>query len=292
MIKNIHTTVLRQEAVEALNLKPNGTYVDATFGFGGHSLEILNNKNFKGQLFGIEVDKQVYEHAKHIFKSYKNLSLCHCNFVDVDRFLISCGALPIDGIIFDLGANLFQIKESGRGFSFLKNEKLDMRLDRSLPLTAEKIVNSYTREELEEILKNVDERFYRPIAKRITESRKKKRIVTTEDLAEVVKSVKYQKGRIHPATLTFMALRIEVNNELDTLKQALEKNLKILNNGGRMVVISFHSGEDRIVKNFFKEKEKNGDLKIINKRVIVASRAEQISNPMSRSAKMRVAEKG
>jgi len=189
-----------------------------------------------------------------------------------------------------LGTNLFQIKESKRGFSFLKNEKLDMRLNVKSNLTAEKIVNSYSRERLEEMLKNVDERFARVIAKRITEARRKKRIETTTELANLVRSVKYQKGRIHSATLTFMALRIEVNNELENLKKALTKSIKILDKDGRLVVISFHSGEDRIVKNFLKESEKRGLLKTINKKVIMPSRAEQIANPMSRSAKMRVAE--
>jgi 16S rRNA (cytosine1402-N4)-methyltransferase len=286
----LHTTVLPHEAVEALNIKPNGVYIDATFGFGGHSKEILSKKDFYGHLIGIEVDKKIYDYAKDTFKPYKNLSLYNGNFVNVDHIALAFDMDQVSGILFDLGTNLFQIKESGRGFSFLKNEKLDMRLDLKSDLTAEKVVNSYTRERLEEILKNVDERFYRPIARRITESRRKKRIETTNDLVDIVRSVKYQKGKINPATLTFMALRIEVNNELENLKTALTKSIELLERGGRLVVISFHSGEDRIVKNFLRESAKEGLIKIINKKVIIPGRAEEIANPMSRSAKMRVAE--
>ena len=289
-MENIHKTVLRSEAVEALNLKTGGVYVDATFGFGGHTKEILSRNISNIKIIGIEVDKEIYEHANNLFKSDKTLFISNSNFINVPSILLSRGFGKIDGIIFDLGTNLFQIKQSGRGFSFLKNEKLDMRLDKNNGLTAEKIVNSYSREKLEEILKNVDERFYRPIAKRITESRRRKRIETTQDLANLIKTVKYQRGRIHPATLTFMALRLEVNNELENLKKALENSLKILNKNGRIAVISFHSGEDRIVKSFFREKAERGLIKIINKKVIVPGRTEQMRNPMSRSAKMRIAE--
>ena len=289
-MENVHKTVLLKEAIDALNLKPNSVYVDATFGFGGHTKEILSKNISNLKIIGIEVDKEIYDNAKNSFNSNKTVSIFNRNFINVPSILLSCGLGKIDGIIFDLGTNLFQIKHSGRGFSFLKNERLDMRFDKNNGLTAEKIVNSYSKEKLEEILKNVDERFYRPIAKRITESRRKKRIETTQELAEIVKSVKYQRGRIHPATLTFMALRIEVNRELENLKKALENSLKILNKNGRIVVISFHSGEDRIVKSFFREKKERGLIRIINKKVIVASRAEQMINPMSRSAKMRVAE--
>lgn len=286
-METFHTTVLLNEAVEALDVKPDGTYIDATFGFGGHSAEILKRLSKKGKLIGIEVDKEIYDKAKNIYKLNKNLSLRNCNFVNVG----SLGLVKVDGIIFDLGTNLYQIRGSGRGFSFLKNEKLDMRLDQEGSLTAGKIVNSYTRENLEEIFKRVDERFYRPIARKITEERKKKRIETTDDLVNLVRKVKYQKGKTNPATLVFMALRIEVNRELENLEEVLEKSIDLLSPGGRIVVISFHSGEDRIVKRFFQSKKIEGKINIINKKVITPSRAEIISNPMSRSAKMRVAEK-
>ncbi len=167
---------------------------------------------------------------------------------------------------------------------------MDMRLDQDQELDAEKIVNSYPKERLEEIFKNIDERKYYQIAKEIVSSRKKKRIRTTYDLVEVVERVKKRRGRINPATKVFMALRMEVNNETENLKKALRNSLKILRDKGRMVVISFHSGEDRIVKRFFKEKSKEGILRIINKKVITPSYEETKENPLSRSAKMRVAE--
>jgi 16S rRNA (cytosine1402-N4)-methyltransferase len=290
-MEKIHTTVLLKEAVEALNINPNGVYVDATLGLGGHSKEILKRLNNKGKLIGVEVDKQIYEHTKNLFKHSQNVSLYNCNFNNVDKFLLSRGIRKIDGAIFDLGTNLFQIKGSGRGFSFLTNEGLDMRLDTSQDVTAEKIVNSYPRERLEEVLKRVDERFYRPIAKKIVESRRVNRIETTSQLVEIVKSVKYKRGKTNPATLTFMALRIEVNKELEVLEEAIEKFIKLLQREGRLVVISFHSGEDRIVKRILREQKTAGILKIINKKVITASRAEEVANPLSRSAKMRVVEK-
>jgi 16S rRNA (cytosine1402-N4)-methyltransferase len=289
-MENIHKTVLQKEAVEALNLKPNGVYIDATFGFGGHTREILSKKVKNIKVIGIEADKEIYGHTKNLFKSDKAVSIHRSNFIDVPDILSTCRIGKVSGIVFDLGTNLFQIKESGRGFSFLKNEKLDMRLDLDSDLTAQDVVNSYTREELEEILKRVDERFARVIAKRITEIRKKKRIETTDELVSIVRSVKAQRGKTNPATLTFMALRIEVNEEFKNLLKALENSLEVLESGGRLVVISFHSGEDRIVKNFLREMHRQGKIRIINKKVIIPSRAEQISNRLSRSAKMRVAE--
>lgn len=291
-MENIHKTVLLQEAIEFLNVKPGGIYIDATFGFGGHTKEILRRTNNKvGHIIGIEVDKQIYDKAINSYKHTKNLSLYNRNFVDVDELVLLCGHNEVDGIVFDLGTNLYQIKDSGKGFSFLKNEKLDMRLDKSIDLTAREVVNSYTKEELEEVLKRVDESFYHQIAKRITDSRRSKKIETTFELSEIVESVKRRRGKIHPATLTFMAIRIEVNSELDNLQKALTKSIDVLKRGGRLVVISFHSGEDRLVKNFFREQQKLGKIKIVNKKVIKPSRKEELENPASRSAKMRVVEK-
>ena len=290
---NEHKPVLLQESIEALNIRKDGTYIDATFGFGGHSRAILDKLGGKGKLIGLELDKEIYDQAKNLFKSCKNLSLYNCNFINVARFALSDDVDKVDGILFDLGTNLYQIKQSGRGFSFLKDETLDMRMDLENDITAEKIVNSYSREKLEEILKNVDERRAFAIARAITETRRRKRIKTTFELSEIVQRVKRRQGKTHPATLTFMALRMEVNDEIENLKKALEHSLKILKGGGRLVVISFHSGEDRIVKNFFKDKGKSPEgsgLKIINKKVITAGREEQIKNPLSRSAKIRVAE--
>jgi len=284
-----HTTVLKEEAVDGLKVRDDGIYIDATFGLGGHSTEILSRaKNVK--VIGIEVDKEIYKYAKNNFSHNKNISLYNSNFIDVGDVVVSHRLAKVDGVIFDCGTNVYQIKDSGRGFSFLKNERLDMRLDQDGDLTAEMIVNSYPKEELERIFKNVDERFSRPIAKRITEERKKQRIETTEQLVNIVRSVKRQTGKTNPATLVFMALRIEVNNELENLEKGIEECLKVVKSGGRVVVISFHSGEDRIVKRLFKEKEKAGAIKIINKKVIIPERDELLKNPLSRSAKMRIVE--
>jgi len=289
-MNNIHKPVLLQEAIKGLNIKKNGTYIDATFGFGGHAKEILKKIGKRGKLIGIEIDSEIYAKAKSLFKHCKNLSLYNCNFIYVDRLVLSDSISKVDGILFDLGINVYQIKKSVRGFSFLENEKLDMRFDSKQELDAYKVINYYSQEELEKIFKNTDERKSRQIAKAIVESRKKQKIRTTFDLVEIIEKVKKRKGRIHPATLVFMALRIEVNKELENLEKALENSLKILRKGGRIVVISFHSGEDRIVKHFLKEKAKQGILKIVNKKVIKPSWEEIKKNPLARSAKLRIGE--
>ncbi len=291
MTERAHVPVLLKEAMEGLNIRSQGVYVDATFGFGGHAKEILKNLGPKGKIIGIEVDGETYDYSKTLFEHDESVLLYHCNFVDAFGSGLSRYRGQVDGILFDLGVNSYQIKESGRGMSFLKNEYLDMRLDQKSNLTASKVLNSYSREELEEILKNVDERFARVIARRITEERKIKKIETTEDLIAIVKSVKSFRGKIHPATLTFMALRLEVNRELENLADGLKKSIPYLRSGGRLVVISFHSGEDRIVKRFLREEAKRGVIKIVNKKVIRSTWEERKKNPLSRSAKMRVAEK-
>lgn len=287
-METIHKPVMLQETIEALQIKPGGTYIDMTFGFGGHSREILKKLNKEGRLIGIEADKDVYDKASNLFKNHKNLSLYNCNNVDVGSFVLD----KVDGIIFDLGTNIYQIKEGGRGFSFLKDEKLDMRLDvDNNPVTAAMILAQYSKEELEDIFFQVNEPFYRRIAKEIVETRKRQKIETTFQLVDLIKRVKRQRGKTNPATLAFMALRITVNKEYENLKIALRESLNLLKSGGRMVVITFHSGEDRIVKRYFQEEKKSARLLIINKKVIIPERKEIIENPLSRSAKIRVIEK-
>lgn len=203
--------------------------------------------------------------------------------------------MEVDGVLFDLGVSSWHLEEAGRGFSFQKNEPLDMRFGLGQELTAEKIVNRYSYDELAEIFKDYgEERFAKSIAAGITKARKDKPIKNTFELVEVIKNAVpfwYRRGRIHYATRTFQALRIAVNNELDNLKSGLECGVNVLKAGGKIVVISFHSLEDRIVKNFFRERAKDGDLAIITKKPIVAGLAETSENPRARSAKLRVAEK-
>ncbi|MFA7309152.1 MAG: 16S rRNA (cytosine(1402)-N(4))-methyltransferase RsmH [Patescibacteria group bacterium] len=290
MPESHHIPVLLDEVITGLQIKPDGVYVDGTFGYGGHSFAIASRLK-KGKVIGFEVDKNVYEHTKHSSKLGKNVFLYNRHFVDAFESFLPYSIDQVDGILFDLGTNVVQIKESGRGFSFVGDEPLDMRLDLSQRTTAADIVNSYTRSQLEEILQKVDESFYKQIAKSIVETRAKKKILTSQQLVEVVERVKFRRGKIHPATLTFMALRIETNDELGVIEKVLPLAFERLKPGGRLAVISFHSGEDTIVKHFFKEKKQEREAILINKKVIIATREEERRNPPSRSAKLRILEK-
>ncbi|MBI2448588.1 16S rRNA (cytosine(1402)-N(4))-methyltransferase RsmH [Candidatus Microgenomates bacterium] len=285
-----HIPVLLAESIEALNIVPDGTYVDATLGFGGHSVAILKKLN-QGKLIGIEIDKNTYDQAKSLFSDRENVFL-HCsNFVNAFGSFVPHSFGQVDGILFDLGVNVHQIKESDKGLSFLKNQYLDMRLSESNGPTAADIISSSGEQELVEIFKKADERFARPIAKKIIEQRRRAKIETTDQLAELVGSIKKRRGRTHPATQVFMALRMTVNKELENISKALPDAVEILKPGGRIAVITFHSTEDRLVKNIFKELVAVKKIKLINKKVITASRKEQLSNPLSRSAKLRIGER-
>lgn len=294
----MHFPVLKKEAIEYLNPKPNENFIDCTVGFGGHALAILENNGPKGKVLGIEADSEVIKNTKsEIEKSgHKNrVILISDNFVNLKEIVKREKIGKISGILLDLGMSSWHLAESGRGFSFLKKEPLDMRYSLLNPLTAEKIVNYWSEQEIERILREYgEERFSQRIAKEIVEERKFREIKSTSQLTEIIKRAVpgwYQHQRINPATRTFQALRIVVNDELNNLIKVLPETIEVLNAGGRIVVISFHSLEDRIVKNFFRDKAKENLLKILTKKPIGPSAKEIKINPRSRSAKLRAAVK-
>lgn len=289
----MHIPVLLNEVIELLDPKNDQIIVDATVNGGGHTGEILKKEDFNGQIIGIDQDENLLNKLKDKFDNYiKNgrLKLIRGNFKDIKEYLKNLGVNKIDGAIFDLGMSSFQIEESGRGFSFLRDEPLIMSFKSVISeddLTAEKIVNEWPEYEIARILKEYgEERFAGKIARNIAETRKKNRIKTTKDLVQIIiRSLR--RGKIHPATRTFQALRIAVNDELNTLKDGLKNTFDILDNNGRIAVISFHSLEDRVVKNFFKDLKADGRAEILTKKPIMAKREEIHDNPRSRSAKLR-----
>ena len=290
-MESIHKTVLLNETIDGLNLHDKSVVLDCTFGGGGHSLEILKRyPNVK--IIAIDQDAGAWDKAKSKFKDFKDrISFFNVNFNELDDF----SNYLLDGIIFDLGLSSDQLENSGRGFSFMKDEPLLMTMKENPgpeDLTAKDIVNTWGEKNLADIIYGYgEERFSRKIAKGIVDTRQKKEINTTFDLVEILNNVlpgSYKKGRLHFATKTFQALRIAVNDELGMLQRGLEKGLDVLKINGRMSVISFHSLEDRIVKRFFKENEKEKKVILINKKVITASNEELKNNPRSRSAKLRV----
>lgn len=301
-MKSIHKSVLLQETVIGLNLPKDGVVVDGTFGGGGHSQFI--SQNFpEVKIIAIDQDKGAWEKAKDKFTNIKNVVFHNNNFREIKDVLEKDGLEKVDGIILDLGLSSDQLDASGRGFSFMRDEPLLMTMKdinlKDLPsledITAKDIVNSWKEENLADIIYGYgEEQFSRRIAKGIVEARKIKPIETTFELVEIInKSVPnlYKKGKINPATKTFQALRIAVNDELGAIEEGLKSGFEVLKSKRRMSVISFHSLEDRIVKRFFKEKEKNGEGILINKKPIIASEIETKENPRSRSAKLRIIEK-
>lgn len=297
----MHIPVLLNEVLKYLEPKPNENFIDATFGFGGHSLAILKKTGPDGRLLGIDADCLALEKFKQIKKSEiaqlgQRLKLICANFTELEEIAKQQSFKSANGILFDLGFSSWQIEESGRGFSFLRDEPLDMRYqtqNRQGSLTAEKIVNTWPEQEVQKILRDYgEERFARRIAGAICQERQKKSIKATGQLAEVIeKSVpaSYRHGRLHSATRTFQALRIATNDELNNLKKGLKQALAILAPQGRLVVISFHSLEDRIVKHFFRQQKQAGNLEILTKKPIRPIEKEIKKNPRSRSAKLRAA---
>jgi 16S rRNA (cytosine1402-N4)-methyltransferase len=288
-----HIPVLLEETIEALNVQPGGRYIDCTIGPGGHAAAIMENSAPGGQLLGIDADPKAMKMARARLDAYgDSVLLVNQNFANLKSICLKHGFSPVHGILFDLGLSSVQLEQNNRGFSFRHDSLLDMRLSPRQEVTANVIVNSSPEDQLAEIIRAYgEERHSQRIARHIVFQRP---IATSLQLAQTIEqAVGGRRGRIHPATRTFQALRIAVNQELEKLGAALEQAVDLLGFGGRLVVISYHSLEDRIVKQFMRQ-QASGDiaaLRLINKKVITPSLAEVHYNPRSRSAKLRAAER-
>ncbi len=296
-MNNYHVSVLLQETIKALNIQPDKKYIDGTIGGAGHGFEVLKRG---GKLLGIDVDGDALAFAekdlKFKVKDLKigdDLVLVKGNFKDIDSIANEHGFDQVAGILLDIGVSSHHLDSVERGFSFQKDGPLDMRMDQEQEVKARDLVNILTKGELYELFTKLgEERFARAISQSIVIARQIKPIQTTTELAEVIRrAVPWSKKGINPATKVFQALRIAVNDELHSLTDALPKAVRLLENGGRLVVISFHSLEDRIVKRAFIEFEENGLGKIVTKKPVVPSEEETSQNKRSRSAKLRVFEK-
>ena len=305
-----HVSVLLNECLEGLNIKENGIYVDGTLGGAGHSSEILKRLSNEGRLIGIDQDTDALRAAKERLKDYSNVTFVHSNFSNIENVLDNLNIDGVDGILMDLGVSSYQLDEGERGFSYMKDAPLDMRMNRENDFSAYNVVNEYSEEDLYRIIRDYgEEKFAKRIASFIVENRQEKNIETTLELVEIIKNAIPAKARRegpHPAKRTFQAIRIEVNSELSILNKTIEDGVKKLNKGGRMAIITFHSLEDRIVKNKFRDlsvscrcpKEfpvcvcgEKAKVKVISRKAIEPTKEEVEINPRSRSAKLRVIEK-
>lgn len=306
-----HVPVLLNEAIKYLDIKPGGVYVDGTVGGGGHSYEIAKLMQPDGTLIGIDQDIIAINAAKERLQKYgKSIILVNDNFKNIKTIVQDKGIGMVDGILLDLGVSSYQLDEEERGFSYMKDAELDMRMDRNNSLTAEVIINDWPEQQIANIIKqNGEEKWAKRIAKFICNERAKKRIKTTYELVEIIKMAIPTSARRegpHPAKRTFQALRIEVNDELGILENTIKDGVSILKPRGRFCIITFHSLEDRIVKTIFNQLEKPcicppkipqcicgkiPQVKIITKKPVSADSREISQNPRSRSAKLRVAER-
>lgn len=304
-----HKPVMLTECIEGLNINPDGIYVDGTLGGAGHSREIVKRLSKKGLLIGIDRDIEALQAAKENLKEFSNVIYVHNNHDNIKKILEELNIDEVDGILLDLGVSSYQLDEKNRGFSYLGENKLDMRMDKSQNLTAEMVVNTYTEEKLANIIYEYgEERFSRQIARNICKEREDNKIQTTKQLVQIIeKSIPKSKQRDgHPAKRTFQAIRIEVNNEIKPLYNTVEDCISCLKKKGRLCIITFHSLEDRAVKNAYIQAKGKctcpSDLpycvcgakplgKIINKKPIVATKEEQVENSRSKSAKLRIFEK-
>jgi 16S rRNA (cytosine1402-N4)-methyltransferase len=292
---NLHLPVMKSEVLGYLDPKPNDDFVDCTVGGGGHAKAILERNSPEGRVLGIDCDPNIIENVKNMVKgtSYEKRLIPVCgNYANLSSIAKEFGFTSVAGVLFDLGLSSWHIEESGRGFSFYRNEPLDMRYNPENPLTAEKILNFWQRREIERILRVYgQERFASKIAMQIVKSRP---LTTTLDLVMAVEKATprwYHRSRIHFATKTFQALRIAVNSELENFEKALPQTLEVMKSCGRLVIISFHSLEDRIAKNFLREKSREGLIKILTKKPLRPSHGEVAQNPRARSARLRAAQK-
>lgn len=302
-----HVSVLLNDSIELLNINPSGIYVDMTLGRGGHSSLILEKLNENGSLISFDQDQEAIDKCKEIFKEEKRITLIKSNFKNFDEYLEKLNIDKVDGFLFDLGVSSPQFDEAERGFSYKQDSRLDMRMDQEQSLDAYYVINNYSLNELNRIIRNYgDEKYSYSIAKNIIKARELKPIETTFELVDIIKkSMPYKEleKKGHPAKQTFQAIRIEVNDELNVLRETLTKCLDYLKVNGRCAVITFHSLEDKIVKDIFKEKttvegnrlnfptEKVINFKLINKKVITPTQKELEDNNRSHSAKLRVIER-
>lgn len=306
-----HVSVLLNECIDGLNIKPDGVYVDCTMGGAGHSKEIVKKLSSEGLFIGIDQDINAINTAKERLNEYSDrVKFVHSNFENIKSELEKLGITKIDGVLADLGVSSHQLDEADRGFSYMQDAPLDMRMDVRSEFSAYDVVNSYSEDELNRIIKEYgEENWSRRIAKFIVEAREESPIKNTGELVEIIKKAIPKKARIdgpHPAKRTFQAIRIEVNNELGVITSLIRDVASIMNKGGRICIITFHSLEDRIVKNEFKylatdcicppelpicQCDKEKEVKVITRKPTLPSKEEIEVNPRSRSAKLRVAEK-
>lgn len=315
-----HIPVMLKEVIEYLDPKEGENFIDCTLGGGGYTAEILKKVGAKGSVLAFDADEMAIKNAKQKFKNKTNIKIIHENFKNLQTIINEASEKEIpkkqkadgyNGIVFDLGISSAQLEDRNRGLSFQLDAPLDMSFDQRAENTehgTEYIVNKYKQEELEKIFKEYgEEKFSRSIAKKIVEARKEDEIKTTGQLVEIIRSAipkRFQNSKIHPATKVFQALRIETNQELESLQEVLPQAVELLKEGGRLVIVSFHSLEDRIVKHFFKRESKaclcppkqmicncdhEAKIKIITKKIVVPTEEEVTINPRARSAKLRAA---
>lgn len=307
-----HVSVLLNECIEGLAVKPDGIYVDGTLGGAGHAFHVCEKLSEKGQFIGIDQDEAAIRTSTERLQPFGDrVHLVRSNYVNVKQVVKELQIDKVDGILLDLGVSSYQLDTKERGFSYMADAPLDMRMDQSRDFTAKDLVNSYPEEKLYEIIKHYgEERYAKSIARNIYRKRQEKEIETTGELVDIIKSsmpAKAKNGKGHPAKRTFQAIRIELNHELDVLQDALEDMVDLLNPGGRLCIITFHSLEDRIVKNFFRKMEnpctcppdfpvcvcgKKPKGKVITRKPILPGEEELEINSRSKSAKLRIFERG
>ena len=306
-----HVSVLLHETVDGLNVRPDGIYVDATLGGGGHAYEVCSRLNDKGRFIGIDQDADAIKAAGERLAGFgEKVTIIRSNYRDMKPQLQSIGVDKVDGIVIDLGVSSYQLDTAERGFSYRVDAPLDMRMDQRQKMTAKDIVNDYSEAELYRVIRDYGEdRFAKNIAKHIVAERGKGPIETTEQLNEIIRHaipMKIRKAAGHPSKRTFQAIRIELNHELDVLKDSLDDMIDMLNPGGRICIITFHSLEDRIVKSSFRKNEnpcicpshfpvcvcgRTSKGKVVTRKPILPSEEEMESNSRSKSAKLRIFER-
>ena len=305
-----HKSVLLNETIDGLNIKPDGIYVDGTLGGGGHAYEVCRRLGEKGSIVGIDQDAAAIEAASARLKDFgEKVTIVRSNYCDMKSKLHELGIDKVDGIVLDLGVSSYQLDTAERGFSYREDAPLDMRMDTRQKMTARDIVNDYTEADLYRVIRDYGEdKFAKNIAKHIVQARAVKPVETTAELSEIIRAsipVKFQKKSGHPAKRTFQAIRIELNRELDVLRDSLDDMIDLLNPGGRLCIITFHSLEDRIVKSAFRKNEnpctcppdfpvcvcgKKSKGSVITKKPILPSEEELEYNSRSKSAKLRIFE--